>query len=132
MELDQLEESPEPVLVKEERWSVAASFIVAIVALWPLAYPIIFVSFLIVSVILYPILNWILQVKRPQNELIFVSGAAVSVFLAYLVGKRIYLACRWKTVEYDGSYCIRCQYDLTGNESGICPECGTSIPAVSA
>ena len=23
--------------------------------------------------------------------------------------------------------CVKCAYDLTGNESGICPECGTEI-----
>jgi len=23
--------------------------------------------------------------------------------------------------------CIRCGYDLTGNESGVCPECGTEV-----
>lgn len=27
--------------------------------------------------------------------------------------------------------CIRCRYDLTGNSSGVCPECGTTIPEVS-
>ena len=25
-------------------------------------------------------------------------------------------------------HCQKCDYDLTGNESGICPECGTKIP----
>jgi cytochrome bd-type quinol oxidase subunit 1 len=25
-------------------------------------------------------------------------------------------------------FCSRCQYDLTGNVSGVCPECGQSIP----
>jgi hypothetical protein len=29
---------------------------------------------------------------------------------------------------HDSSYCGRCDYDLTGNESGICPECGWQIP----
>ena len=27
--------------------------------------------------------------------------------------------------------CARCSYDLTGNISGICPECGTKVPANS-
>jgi len=27
-----------------------------------------------------------------------------------------------------GNLCLRCGYDLTGNVSGICPECGTEIP----
>jgi len=25
-------------------------------------------------------------------------------------------------------YCVECNYNLTANTSGICPECGTSIP----
>ena len=25
--------------------------------------------------------------------------------------------------------CIKCSYNLTGNESGVCPECGTEIEA---
>lgn len=25
------------------------------------------------------------------------------------------------------SQCVKCSYDLTGNESGICPECGTAV-----
>ncbi len=24
-------------------------------------------------------------------------------------------------------HCLRCGYDLTGNESGVCPECGTEV-----
>ncbi len=27
-----------------------------------------------------------------------------------------------------GAICFSCRYDLTGNVSGICPECGTPIP----
>ncbi len=27
--------------------------------------------------------------------------------------------------------CLACHYDLTGNESGTCPECGTAIEPVS-
>jgi hypothetical protein len=29
-------------------------------------------------------------------------------------------------------HCSRCDYDLTGNESGVCPECGTPTPDVPA
>jgi len=28
----------------------------------------------------------------------------------------------------DSQYCGRCDYDLTGNQSGVCPECGWQIP----
>lgn len=27
--------------------------------------------------------------------------------------------------------CSECGYDLTGNASGVCPECGTAIPTIS-
>ena len=30
---------------------------------------------------------------------------------------------------HDSSRCGRCDYDLMGNESGICPECGWQVPA---
>ena len=29
-------------------------------------------------------------------------------------------------------HCLRCGYNLTGNESGICPECSTPIPKQEA
>lgn len=32
---------------------------------------------------------------------------------------------RFRRVRRGG--CLRCGYDLTANESGVCPECGTSI-----
>lgn len=28
-------------------------------------------------------------------------------------------------------HCLHCDYDLTGNESGVCPECGTAILEVA-
>ena len=28
--------------------------------------------------------------------------------------------------------CSRCGYDLSGNVSGVCPECGTSVPRINA
>jgi len=26
-----------------------------------------------------------------------------------------------------GGHCVECDYNLRGNESGVCPECGTKI-----
>lgn len=29
----------------------------------------------------------------------------------------------------DTSLCMECDYDLSGNTSGVCPECGTPVPS---
>ena len=48
---------------------------------------------------------------------------AVLLFIAALhkIGRRASLRERFAV----GVRCVRCAYDLTGNVSGICPECGT-------
>ncbi len=33
-----------------------------------------------------------------------------------------------KLYELDPGFCGRCGYDLTGNISGVCPECGWKLP----
>ncbi len=47
----------------------------------------------------------------------------VTIFASRLLYKKL----RWKMVYDDGLLCLNCDYDLTGNESGICPECGNKI-----
>ncbi len=49
-------------------------------------------------------------------------GLAAALFLS----RRFFLALRWKKSD-DGSYCLKCDYNLTGNVSGICPECGEAL-----
>ena len=56
---------------------------------------------------------------------------AMFVFIALLhrIGRRASLRARFATTPR----CTRCAYDLTGNVSGRCPECGTPVtPAVAA
>ncbi len=33
----------------------------------------------------------------------------------------------WRTSRIFPGKCWKCRYDLTGNESGVCPECGTTF-----
>jgi hypothetical protein len=35
----------------------------------------------------------------------------------------------WRLFANDPRYCANCNYDLTGNVSGYCPECGHPVPA---
>jgi len=40
-------------------------------------------------------------------------------------GKREYGEEEWAKREVKGGFCPECNYDLSGNVSGTCPECGT-------
>lgn len=53
--------------------------------------------------------------------------AAVTVFigLLHIIGRRQSLRARFAT----NPRCWKCGYDLTGNVSGVCPECGMEVPA---
>lgn len=37
---------------------------------------------------------------------------------------------RWKRTQFVPGFCTTCGYDLRGNVSGICPECGTRMDAL--
>lgn len=47
----------------------------------------------------------------------------VWALLAYFPSRQIYLAVTYKWF-HDEIHCEHCGYDLTGNTTGICPECG--------
>lgn len=42
------------------------------------------------------------------------------------VWSRLYM--RWHDKRHPPDHCQKCGYDLTGNISGTCPECGTDAP----
>ncbi len=48
----------------------------------------------------------------------------VVVCAAYMATWLVYLASSLRRVEFGPEVCGRCGYDLTGNESGVCSECG--------
>lgn len=51
---------------------------------------------------------------------------AAALMLFEILGV-IYLIAKRKGRTED-STCLSCGYDLTGNTSGVCPECGTALP----
>lgn len=55
-------------------------------------------------------------------EIVALVGGMFVLFLAGLIAL---LPVRTKRL----GYCFKCEYDLTGNISGTCPECGSSIDA---
>jgi len=48
--------------------------------------------------------------------------------LAYVAFRRPSAKEALRNYAADPRHCGRCEYDLTGNVSGICPECGWAIP----
>lgn len=47
-----------------------------------------------------------------------------ALFASYVVLRWVIRRCRTTNLP---SSCIQCGYDLTGNASGVCPECGTAV-----
>lgn len=58
-----------------------------------------------------------------QNTML-VMMAAVYELLILMVGVLIALQRREKPARFP---CRQCSYDLTGNQSGVCPECGKTV-----
>jgi hypothetical protein len=56
-----------------------------------------------------------------------VAAAVFVLPLVWLSAPGTREACRSATMEPWAARCERCSYDLTGNVSGVCPECGTEI-----
>lgn len=59
------------------------------------------------------------------------SGRAVAVSLlslSFLIAIPTYILWRWdRRLRHPPGHCQEYGYDLTGNESGVCPECGEAI-----
>ena len=56
---------------------------------------------------------------------VFCLGAIAGVLFVMIVVEQ-----RRKWLESERlrhGLCIKCQYNLTGNVSGVCPECGTAV-----
>ncbi len=105
---------PEPRL---SRWvAVLLSFIAFVVV------------FEVVAIIPLMYLSYVLG-----EEMAAVLSCILSLPLAYYVARKFYNAIRWKRCQGLTKECQNCSYNLTGNVSGICPECGTPVaPASSA
>jgi hypothetical protein len=46
----------------------------------------------------------------------------------FFVSLLFFRLVRGPILVWDGMHCPGCRYNLTANESGICPECGSTIP----
>ena len=58
---------------------------------------------------------------------VWAVGLLVLVSVAGLLRVRFLLRQAVRRAMSVTTFCFTCGYDLTGNESGVCPECGTEI-----
>lgn len=70
----------------------------------------------------------VLAISGERWLLAAIMAAHIVFFVVAMV--RVGLSAQQMMTNYglDGRYCGRCEYDLTGNESGRCPECGWELP----
>ena len=63
----------------------------------------------------------------------FTSRLAVPVILSYfgLVVLGSFAILLWPKNEIPANHCLECGYNLEGNTSGVCPECGTKVAGES-
>lgn len=77
------------------------------------------------------------QRKQPPNPVVaqyVVTAQVPHLVLFFLLAlPLLYIASRkaYHSAREEGLYCRKCAYNLTGNLSGVCPECGTSISAIT-
>ncbi len=64
------------------------------------------------------------QVHGPETAaaIVWLAAITIGILIAFL-GRRADQPLKWAA---EGK-CGQCGYDLTGNVSGVCPECGTKL-----
>ncbi len=68
------------------------------------------------------------DLSQDQAFFVFIVVLGVSLILVGLSNKKqIRRNLRQQLSDRRQAICVPCGYNLTGNESGICPECGTGV-----
>ena len=60
-----------------------------------------------------------------SEDVVLAALIAFIFFLAYVFSRAIFMLIAFRLTSIRGR-CSQCLYDLTGNVSGVCPECGTT------
>jgi hypothetical protein len=59
-----------------------------------------------------------------SNMPAIVGLATLTIVPPLFLARWVYRRMRWGKPKDDGGECLKCGYDLTGNVTGRCPECG--------
>ena len=72
--------------------------------------------------------RWQMSWWRPTIDDVFFGARCLPIIYPLLL-MSIPSALLWRRHRLAlPGHCCRCSYDLTGNVSGVCPECGTEVP----
>ena len=75
--------------------------------------------------------GWARDALGMSESMFFGLLMLVWLVSAYAIGRLAYMLLRWKRIvvkavtDSGSAACPACFYDMIGNTSGICPECGT-------
>jgi hypothetical protein len=79
--------------------------------------------------------TWALQGK-PEPTMKWGASVRIPIWFLWLISAAIFMIALVRLIKprrLDGpQVCGRCSYSLTGNTSGVCPECGTAVNFVAA
>lgn len=87
----------------------------------------------ILSIVSFPALflaqGWIIDQwdPQPKSDLGAMLIPGTVLLISYVGARLIYDRLGWRWAKSATENCKSCGYNLTGNTSGTCPECGTSI-----
>ena len=113
----------QPIIIKQKRWPAWLCLL--------LTTPLFVIGFPCVLAIPGWVVDRFFDLNNPNNHAVTVPLAliamSVSIWWTYLPVRAVYMALRWKDAIYDGGYCLNCNYNLTGNITGRCPECGELV-----
>lgn len=73
------------------------------------------------------IVRWTMTGRQLSFELLMSTCVGAAAVLAYIPARLLFGHLRSATISDETWRCRRCGYNLTGNVSGVCPECGTRI-----
>lgn len=111
-------------VIRKERCSAAVSLLAATIA-----FPgLLVVAGLFMHQVLIVLVDCGFRFGDLPESVVIGIVTAVAVIPAYLPSRLIYTGLRWSSVEMDSRCCESCGYNLTGNISGVCPECGVMVP----
>ena len=92
-----------------------------------IAFPVFLLLFFGVYLLWHAILVGIDASSPLSAALRAIGYFVVAPLIALILSSRVYLRLRWEVFKGPWTRCENCGYNLTGNESGVCPECGSEV-----